>query len=81
MKQQKPDIFLVVLLVTGLLATACGTSATVDPVVEEVAPTEEAAPVEEEEVVEEPVLEPVTFQVFYPVAVDAPIAAICPLEN
>ncbi|MGB2955121.1 MAG: ABC transporter substrate-binding protein [Anaerolineales bacterium] len=76
MKKQKLYIFLVMLLVTGLLATACGTSATVEPVVEEVAPTEEAAPVEEEEVVEEPVLEPVTFQVFYPVAVDAPIAAI-----
>jgi sn-glycerol 3-phosphate transport system substrate-binding protein len=78
MKKQKLYILLVVLLVTGLLATACGTTATVEPVVEEeAAPTEEeAAPVEEEEVVEEPVMEPVTFQVFYPVAVDAPIAAI-----
>ncbi len=76
MKKQKLYILLVVLLVTGLLATACGTSAPVEPVVEEESPTEEAAPVEEEEVVEEPVMEPVTFQVFYPVAVDAPIAAI-----
>ncbi|MFO7625402.1 MAG: extracellular solute-binding protein [Anaerolineales bacterium] len=56
--------------------------------VEEVAPVEEAAPTEEvvvteevaptEEVAapEEPAMEPVTIQVFYPVAVDAPIASI-----
>ncbi len=78
MKKQKLYIFLVVLLITGLLVSGCGFTTEVEEetTVEEAAPTEEAAPVEEEEVIEEPVMEPVTFQVFYPVAVDAPIAAI-----
>ncbi|MCD4752930.1 MAG: ABC transporter substrate-binding protein [Anaerolineaceae bacterium] len=57
-------VFLVILSLLLIVSlAACKPEAT---------PTEEAAPVEEEAVV----MEPVTFQVFYPVAVDAPIAAI-----
>ena len=68
-----------VVLVLGMLLGACAPAPAEEPVqeeaapVEEEAPAEEAAPAEEEE---EAVMEPVTFQVFYPVAVDAPIAAI-----
>ncbi len=67
-----PKIFLVLMaiLLIGLLV-ACSPAATAEPP----AP-EEAAPAEEEAPAEEPAMEPVTFQVFYPVAVDAPIAAI-----
>jgi sn-glycerol 3-phosphate transport system substrate-binding protein len=57
-------------LMVGLLAACGGATPTEEPVAEEVAPTEAPAPTEE------PAAEPVTFQVFYPVAVDAPIAAI-----
>lgn len=69
-----------VVLVLGLLLGACAPAPVEEPVkeeaapVEEEAPAEDAAPAEEEE--EEAAMEPVTFQVFYPVAVDAPIAAI-----
>ena len=57
-------VFLVILSLLLIVSlAACKPEAT---------PTEEAAPVEEEAVV----MEPVTFQVFYPVAMDAPIAAI-----
>ena len=75
-------LFLIVmaLLLVGL--AACSPAAPAEPApaeeaapVEEPAPVEEAAPVEEEAPAEE-VMEPVTFQVFYPVAVDAPIAEI-----
>jgi len=67
-----------------ILAAGCGPAAPAEQ--EEAAPVEEAAPAEEETVEEEtaeeaeveaePEMEPVTIQVFYPVAVDAPIAAI-----
>ncbi len=78
-KKMLYKIFAVV-LVLGLLLGACSPAPAEEPVqeeaapVEEEAPAEDAAPAEEEE--EEAVMEPVTFQVFYPVAVDAPIAAI-----
>ena len=78
-KKMLYKIFAVV-LVLGLLLGACAPAPAEEPVqedaapVEEEAPAEDAAPAEEEE--EEAVMEPVTFQVFYPVAVDAPIAAI-----
>jgi sn-glycerol 3-phosphate transport system substrate-binding protein len=70
-----------VLLVLGLLLGACAPAPAAEPVQDEPAPVEEAAPAEEteaevEEEAEEATMEPVTFQVFYPVAVDAPIAAI-----
>ena len=68
-----------VVLILGLLLSACASAPAVEPVQDEPAPVEEAAPAEDteaEEEVEEAVMEPVTFQVFYPVAVDAPIAAI-----
>ncbi len=69
------------LLILGLLAGACAPAkepvqekpAQAEPTVaEEAAPTAEA----EGEQAEEPAMEPVTIQVFYPVAVDAPIAEI-----
>jgi len=75
------SVFLVVIaiLLIGSLG-ACGPTATTEPAVqEEVAPTEAAAPIEEPAPTEEemaPAMEPVTIQVFYPVAVDAPIADI-----
>lgn len=67
-----------VFLILGLLIGACAPAQ--EPVQEEPAAAEEAAPAEaaEEEaaVEEEAAMEPVTIQVFYPVAVDAPIADI-----
>jgi len=64
------------ILLIGWLA-ACSPAAPTEPVVQEKAtPAEETAPTEEAAPTEEPAMEPVTFQVFYPVAVDAPIAAI-----
>jgi sn-glycerol 3-phosphate transport system substrate-binding protein len=83
-----PKILLVLMafLLIGLLA-ACQPAETPTEVpapVDESAPEEEAAPAEEEAApaeeesapMEESAPEPVTFQVFYPVAVDAPIADI-----
>ena len=78
-KKMLYKIFAVV-LVLGLLLGACAPAPAEEPAqeeaapVEEEAPAEEAAPAEEEEAEAE--MDPVTFQVFYPVAVDAPIAAI-----
>ena len=75
-KKMLYQVFAVVLIL-GLLLSACAPAPTAEPVQDEPAPVEEAAPAEDtEEEVEEAVMEPVTFQVFYPVAVDAPIAAI-----
>ena len=71
-----------VILLISLLAACSPTAPTEAPTVEPVAPTEApavepVAPTEAPAVEpEEPAMEPVTFQVFYPVAVDAPIAAI-----
>jgi sn-glycerol 3-phosphate transport system substrate-binding protein len=71
MKKKNILLFLVSgLFIAAMLLAAC------QPV-----PVAEEAPVAEEEeveetIVEEVVMEPVTFQVFYPVAVDAPIADI-----
>jgi len=79
MKNQKLYQIFAVILILGLLIGACAPAPAAEPVEEEAAPVEEAAPAEEEaeaEEAEEAVMEPVTFQVFYPVAVDAPIAAI-----
>ena len=65
MKKKKALLFLVSgLFIAAMLLAAC-----------QPAPAVEEAP-SVEEVVEEIVMEPVTFQVFYPVAVDAPIADI-----
>jgi len=65
MKKKNTLLFLVSsLFIAAMLLAACQPA----PVVEEA--------VVEEAVVEEIVMDPVTFQVFYPVAVDAPIAAI-----
>ena len=71
------QIFAVVLIL-GLLIGACAPAPVEEPEQEEPAPVEEAEPVEEveEEEAEQSAPPPVTFQVFYPVAVDAPIAAI-----
>jgi len=70
MKQKNTLLFLVSgLFIAAMLLAACQPA----PVVEEAPAVEEEV---EEVVVEEVVMEPVTFQVFYPVAVDAPIAAI-----
>ena len=74
-------LFLILMvLLMGL--SACAPAAAPAPApeeeaapVEKPAPAEEAAPAEEEALVEE-TMDPVTFQVFYPVAVDAPIAEI-----
>lgn len=77
-------VSVVAMLILSLLA-ACAPAATEAPVeeapaVEEEAPAEEAPAAEEEPAAEEApaeeMMEPVTIQVFYPVAVDAPIAAI-----
>ena len=77
MKKQKIYLVLAVILIFGLLVGACAPKPAEEPVVqEEPAPVEDTEPVEEEEEAEEPAMTPVTFQVFYPVAVDAPIAAI-----
>jgi len=70
MKKKKTLLFLVSgLFIAAMLLAACQPALVVEeaPAVEEVV---------EEAVVEEVVMDPVTFQVFYPVAVDAPIAAI-----
>jgi sn-glycerol 3-phosphate transport system substrate-binding protein len=77
-------IFIFVMLIAML--AACSPAAPAEPAVEEPAAPVEEAPAEPEEpveeapveepVAEEPALEPVTIQVYYPVAVDAPIAAI-----
>lgn len=67
-----------VFLILGLLIGAC--APTQEPAQEVPAAAEEAAPAEsageEAAVEEEAAMEPVTIQVFYPVAVDAPIADI-----
>jgi len=63
-------LFISGLFIAALLLAACQPA----PAVEEAPIVEEE--VVEEAVVEEVVMEPITFQVFYPVAVDAPIAAI-----
>lgn len=79
MQTQKRFLVITVILLISLLA-ACAPAEPAAPEeaapVEEAVPVEEAEPAEEEAPVEEPVLEPVTFQIFYPVAVDAPIAAM-----
>ena len=76
-------VLMALLLIIGL--GACNPAAPEAAPEEESAPVEEAAPVEkeeeaapteEEEAPAEEMAEPVTFQVFYPVAVDAPIAEI-----
>jgi len=75
-KKMLYKIFAVV-LVLGLLLGACAPAPAEEPVQEEAAPVKEEAPAEEAAPAEEEaVMNPVTFQVFYPVAVDAPIAAI-----
>jgi sn-glycerol 3-phosphate transport system substrate-binding protein len=82
MSTPKRMLFVLLILMLGLLS-ACTPAAPAEAPMEEApaeeaAPVEEAPPVEEEAapVEEEPAMEPVTIQVFYPVAVDAPIAAI-----
>lgn len=67
-------IALTVLLIA--LLAACAPAAPAEQPSQPEAPAETAAPVEAEPAAEEPAMEPVTFQVFYPVAVDAPIAGI-----
>ncbi len=80
MRTTKFYLVVVAFLLFGLLA-ACSTDAPTEPA-EDVAPVEEAAPEEpatdSEEAVETAAeeMEPVTIEIFYPVAVDAPIAAI-----
>ena len=79
MKKKMVYQIFAVLLILGLLLSSCAPAPAPEPVQDEPAPVEDAAPAEdteEEQEVEEAVMEPVTFQVFYPVAVDAPIAAI-----
>lgn len=86
MKTLKQVIIFMMLI--AMLA-ACGPAAPAEPAVEEPAAPAAEAPVEEpvaeepaeeapveEPVAEEPAMEPVTIQVYYPVAVDAPITAI-----
>lgn len=77
-------ILLTSILLLGLLS-ACGSGApapendTTPPAADNNAPAnniEEPAEELAEEPAEEPAMDPVTFQVFYPVAVDAPIATI-----
>jgi sn-glycerol 3-phosphate transport system substrate-binding protein len=63
-------VVMAVLMIASL--AACGAAT---PTEEPVAPPE-PAPTEAPAPTEEPAMEPVTFQVFYPVAVDAPIAAM-----
>jgi sn-glycerol 3-phosphate transport system substrate-binding protein len=77
---------LIVIMLFAMLS-ACGPAATPEPAPVEPAPVEaaptdapaapvvEAAPTQEP-VMEEPEMDPVTIQVYYPVAVDAPITAI-----
>ncbi len=76
--------FSVIVIVLVTMLAACGPAATVEPVAEQVQSTEVAVEPTKEPVsptaeivpTEEPKMDPVTIQVFYPVAVDAPIAAI-----
>lgn len=84
MYSRKLSLLIVLVLLFSILVTACGPTATPEPTA---APTEEPTeaptekPTEEptaeptEEPTEEP-MEPVTIQIYYPVAVDAPIAEI-----
>ena len=75
--KKKLYLVLAVILIFGLLLGACAPPPAEEPAPEEAAPAEEVTTDEEPaEAEEEPAMEPVTFQVFYPVAVDAPIAAI-----
>lgn len=70
MRTLKVFLVLMAFLLVGVLV-ACKPAAPAEPTAQkEAAPTEEVAPTEEA------APEPVTFQVFYPVAVDAPIADI-----
>ena len=73
---------IVAILLISLLA-ACSPAATVEPIVqeatvvmEEAKPTEKVVSPTEVPPTVEPAMEQVTIQIFYPVAVDAPIAAI-----
>jgi len=67
----------VFLMVLTLLLSACGApAATEAPAPVEPAGTEEASAPEPAPAEEEAMPDPVTIQIFYPVAVDAPIAAI-----
>ena len=87
--QKRLFVVMAVLTILSILVSACGTTATVEapvatdaPVVTEAqAPTDAPAPTEATAPTDVPAPteaapEPVTIQVFYPVAVDAPIAAI-----
>ena len=62
--------FVILVILTILLMAACTSAETEEPVVDDTTPEEEVVPEEETEP------EPVTIQVYYPVAVDAPIASI-----
>ena len=83
MRKKKVYFVLITILLVSLL-TACSTPATVEPTTAAVEPTkaEQNAPATEvpatavPAATDVPAMEPVTIQIFYPVAVDAPIAAI-----
>ncbi len=83
MRTRKTILTLLALLLIFVLA-ACGGTTTEETTTGNTAPAENtantgdtsSAPAEDTTPAEEPSMEPVTIQVFYPVAVDAPIAAI-----
>ena len=82
MRKKKVYLVLITILLVSLLS-ACSTPATVEPTTAAVEPTmaEQNAPATEVPATavpatDVPAMEPVTIQIFYPVAVDAPIAAI-----
>jgi len=75
--KKKLYLIFAVILILGLVVGACAPPPAEEVVQEEPAPVEDEKPADDtEEEAEEPAMTPVTIQVFYPVAVDAPIAAI-----
>jgi len=75
--KKKLYLIFAVILILGLVVGACAPPPVEEVVQEEPAPVEDEKPADDtEEEAEEPAMTPVTIQVFYPVAVDAPIAAI-----
>jgi sn-glycerol 3-phosphate transport system substrate-binding protein len=82
MRTKKSYFFIIGALVVSLLA-ACSSAAPtplaatdVPAQVEEATPVQQSVPATKEVPTEEPAMEPVTIQVFYPVAVDAPITEV-----
>ncbi len=73
---KKIFVLMAILIVTGLVLSGCGAPATQAPTSQPTQPPAEQATEAPKPAEAPPAAEPVTIQVFYPVAVDAPIADI-----